>query len=123
MTKKPTKTILIAEDDAGIIDVMKIILEQEGYRVATAKNKAEVDSALQKTLPNLIFLDIRLGGENGAEIAKELRTEKKTAGVPLIIVSGDSQAEEIARKVNATGYLSKPFDITTLLSLISTHIT
>lgn len=122
MAKKAAKTILIAEDDAGIIDVMKIILEQESYRVVTARNKVEVQTMLQQILPSLIFLDIRLGGENGAEVAQALRADERTAAIPLIIVSGDSQTATIARQVHASEYLVKPFELDVLLMLVKKYI-
>lgn len=122
MNKKSAKTILVAEDDSGIIDVMKIILQDEGYNVVAAKNESEITKIIERILPNLIFLDIRLGGENGSQIARKLRTEEKTAAIPLIIVSGDSQTEAIAKEVNASSYLAKPFDIQVLLSVVKKYI-
>lgn len=122
MAKNTKKTILVAEDDAGIIDVMKIILEEEGYTVLTAQNKKEIQTVLQTKTPDLIFLDIRLGGENGAEIAQKLKRNEKLVGTSLILVSGDDQTEAIAREVKATDFLAKPFDIDALLAMVRKHL-
>jgi DNA-binding response OmpR family regulator len=122
MESQQKKTILIAEDDDGIIEVMKIILEQEGYEITTAHTKHEVQQSVKKVVPDLIFLDIRLGGDSGEEIGSELRSDSRSRKVPLIILSADSEAETIALKIRADGFLLKPFDIESLVTTVKAHI-
>jgi DNA-binding response OmpR family regulator len=117
-----TKTILIAEDDEGIIEVMRIILEQEGYRVVSANSKNAIQNTLAKTVPDLMFLDIRLGGDSGEEIGDAIRSRDRTKHVPLIILSADSEAENITKKIGASGFLLKPFDIDSLVKTVKKHI-
>lgn len=112
------KLILVAEDDENISEIMKIILEEEGYTVETAKKQGEIESSIKKRLPHLIFLDVRLGGESGEEIALSLKSNPRTAAIPLIIVSADQETKQIASRVGANGFLLKPFDITVLSQLV-----
>ncbi len=116
------KAILLAEDDRSISEVMQIILEDEGYSVTHARNKIEITNALKKMLPDLIFLDIRLGGEDGEQIASELRTGTETSSIPLLILSADSKTENIAARVGADGYLLKPFDMDELIAITRRYL-
>lgn len=116
------KTILLAEDDDSIIEVMTIILEAEGYLVTKAQNRKAVTAALKQKLPDLMFLDINLGGDNGEEIAREIKADQKTAGIVLVLLSADDKTKEIAHRVGADGFLLKPFDIDTLIAAVRTHI-
>jgi DNA-binding response OmpR family regulator len=118
MANSGKKTILIAEDDKGIIEVMKIILEQEGYMIETAHTAQDVKRVIDHTVPDLIFLDIRLGGESGEEIGEALRRNKRTMKVPLIMLSADQETKNITEKINASGFLLKPFDIESLLTIV-----
>ena len=117
-----TKTILIAEDDTSIVEVMKIILEEEGYRVMVAKKKDAIAKEIKKQRPDLIFLDINLGGESGEEIALELRDDAKTQSFPIVMLSADNETEAIARKVKADGFLLKPFEIESLIKTVRKYI-
>jgi DNA-binding response OmpR family regulator len=115
-------TILIAEDDDSISEVMQIILREEGYKVFRAKDEEGFFAALHDELPALIFLDIRLGGDSGEDIANRLKKTAATRSIPLILVSADSETETIAKSVGANGYLSKPFEIDTLLETVKKNL-
>lgn len=116
-----TKTILVAEDDTSISEVMKIILESEGYTVSLARNRSDVFKVIRNGSPSLIFLDVRLGGEKGEDIAAELRSGKETAHIPLIIVSADSTTPEIAEQVGADSFLLKPFEMDELIACVKQY--
>jgi CheY-like chemotaxis protein len=118
---KTSKTILIAEDDDSIIEVMKIILEEEGYFVTMAKKRDAIGKEITKKRPDLIFLDVNLGGENGEEIARELRGNEATKSLPLVMLSADNETETIAKKVKADGFLLKPFEIDSLIKTVEKY--
>lgn len=122
MTKKTQPFLLLAEDDESISDVMKIILEDAGYRIRVARNHEEIRAAVKLEVPRMIFLDVRLGGESGEDIASELLSNSRTSASTLIIVSADDKTEEISRRVGAAGFLSKPFDMDDLLKLCKKHL-
>jgi DNA-binding response OmpR family regulator len=122
MTSRATKHILIAEDDAGIIEVMRIVLEGEGYSVSTAATFKEVRHELKKNPPDLFFLDIRLGGESGEAIAKDLSSNGKSRLFPLVLVSADDATKQIAHDVGADGFLLKPFDLDMLVATVKKYL-
>ncbi len=115
------KKVLLAEDDDGIIQVVTMILENEGYTVLTAENEKEVMQLLEKDLPGLVLLDVGLGGSNGGEIAKKIKHSEKTRDLPVLIVSANSETQEIATASGADGFLLKPFDIDILINTVKKY--
>lgn len=107
--------ILLGEDDKAIVDIVKIILEGEGYSVSEAKNETEVLKLAETSTPQLILLDIGLAGSDGAQVARKLKQKDSTKNIPLIMVSADSATETIAKKVGADGFLLKPFEVDDLI--------
>lgn len=116
-------SVLVAEDDESISEVMRIILEEEGYQVRIATNRNEILSLFEASLPAILFLDVRLGGESGEDIAKEILNDPRTKNVAVILVSADSETKEIAKRVGAHDFLLKPFDMRDLVALCQKHST
>src|SRR5579863_3467641 len=109
------KKILIAEDDRAIIDVVKIILENEGYEVFTADQGEIVHKTIDEQMPDAVLLDIWLYGEDGGQIAKEIKGKSKTKHIPVILMSANNETEKITKQVGADDFLLKPFNIEDLL--------
>lgn len=110
--------VIVAEDDVAISDVVKIILEGEGYAVEHATDGVSLMALLEISKPNLILLDISLGNTDGGELTKKLKADQATRQIPIIIMSANTKTEEIAKDVRAEGFLLKPFDISTLISTV-----
>jgi CheY-like chemotaxis protein len=109
------KRVLVAEDDPAIIDALSLILGAEGYDVLTAKNKEQIFQRLEQD-PQLVLLDIRLSGTDGAETCQEIKQQEKYADVPVMLMSANPDIETIAQEVGANGYIRKPFEMMQLLS-------
>lgn len=116
------KTILLAEDDHAIHEVVTIILEGEGYRVLHAMTEAEVFTSIKKEVPHLLLLDIGLGGSDGKNIAQQLKNNAETQSIPIVIVSANAETEAIAKESNADGFLAKPFELETLIAIAKKFI-
>ena len=117
-----SRKILIADDDPGIVDVTKIILEQAGFEVLTAPNVSTTISLLKKHRPNLLLLDIWLAGENGAHLAIAQKKDQETKKIPIILVSANNDVEKMARETGADDFIAKPFDIDHLEQMVYKHI-
>ncbi len=114
------KKILVADDDQGILDVMRMILELEGYEVRTTQDGSLVrDLSLQS--PDLLLLDIGLSGYDGKEICLALKARKKTKHMPIIMVSANKDIARITKEAGADGFVIKPFDMNDLLSTVATY--
>lgn len=116
------KKILVVDDDEGIVEVVQVVLEGEGYDVRTSLN-GDCFTQIENDLPDLILLDILLSGEDGREICKRLKQNPLTATIPIIILSAHSDTSKLADGSGADGFLEKPFDVDTLIELVDHHLT
>ncbi len=115
------KKILVAEDDKAIIDVVTIILENEGYEVFTADQEAVIHATIKQYKPDLILLDIWLYGEDGGQIARNIKTKSETKDIPIILMSASNETEKITKEAKADDFLLKPFNIDDLLHTVRKH--
>lgn len=111
---------MIAEDDAAILESMKIILEDSGYIVEGTNDGKEVLSQ-NGELPDILLLDIWLSGTDGKVICKELKSNERTKHMPIIICSANRDARQISLDAGADDFLAKPFDMDELLKKIEMY--
>jgi CheY-like chemotaxis protein len=104
------KKILVADDDTAILDVICIILEEEGYEVLAASEGNIID-LVNETHPDLLLLDIWMSGVDGGEVARQLKEMPSTKNIPILLISANRDTEKIAGLSGADGFISKPFDI------------
>lgn len=120
MQRMPKK-ILVVDDEPDILGFLAVILEEEGYTVATT-DRAEYFTHLHEDgLPDLILLDVLLSGQDGREIVKQLKNHEETKHIPVIMFSAHSSAKETARQAGADDFLAKPFDMDVLLTRIAQY--
>ena len=110
------KKILVADDDQGIIDVMQILLEDDGYEVITTLDGKKVKVLCQQK-PDLVFLDIWMSGVDGKIICQELKADASTRNIPVVMFSANRDTKEIALECGADDFILKPFEISDLLAL------
>ena len=120
--QKEKKTILIADDDPAIIDAIKTILEDEGYKVLTTVNGATVGIMFEEK-PDLLLLDIWMSGQDGRDICKALKAQESTKHIPIVMISANRDTEDIARAAGADDFLGKPFEIEDLLAKVEKYLT
>lgn len=104
--------VLLVEDNADIIDVMREVLESEGYRVSCGRNGYEGYQAFEKEVPDLIVSDVMMPQWDGWQLLEAVRANPKGAAVPFLFLSArtDSTSTSKARLLGADDYLFKPFD-------------
>lgn len=116
------KTIAYIEDDPDMIDLVSIILQKHGYRVAGFTESREIVPKLESLKPELILLDLMMPHVDGIEVYKEIKSREQMAHVPVIIISAMKRAvEEIEREgeVKVEACLVKPFTIGELLETVN----
>ncbi len=111
-------TILVVDDDEGIRQAVRSMLELERYRVITA-DKSEDLERLDTIKPDLIILDVLLMGEDGRDIAKKLKSDPQTKDIPLLMFSAQSSAQKSMEEAGVDAFISKPFNLEELLDLIT----
>jgi len=112
------KKVLIAEDDEAILEVLRNILESEGYQTFSPRTERKIYEIVSNESPSLILLDIWLSGQDGEKIAKSLKSRDETKHIPLIMMSANNETEKITETVGADGFLLKPFTIDELLEVM-----
>lgn len=114
--------ILIVEDEKDVLELIRYNLEKAGYRTDTAVTGK---LALEKTLefkPDLILLDLMLPEMDGLQVCDNLKSSSQTAGIPVIMLTAKSTAEDMIRgfEMDADDYITKPFSPRDLLARIQT---
>lgn len=112
--------ILVIDDSPGILFIMQKALQLKKHAVKTASTFESAD-AVHKISPDLIFLDISLGQANGKVISRELKSNKLTKHIPIVILTGYPNAEKIAEEAQADDHLSKPFGLVYLWEMVTKH--
>ncbi|MGI2296153.1 response regulator [Paenibacillus sp. GXUN7292] len=110
-------TLLLVDDEAGVIDFMASFLRQEGYCIETAMSGRDALLKAKETKPSLVVLDWMLPGMNGIEVCRELR---KLGGMGIIMVTARTEESDkiIGLEVGADDYLTKPFSLRELAARI-----
>ncbi len=111
-------TILIIEDDLEMINIVKMTLEDEGYKVLEALNGIQALKIIENVLPAIILLDLRMPIMDGPEFINKLIETGKREYISIILLTAEFRAKEIADDLRADGYLLKPFNLADLLQTI-----
>lgn len=116
------KKILLVDDDLDIINVVEILLTRNNYKVKATAQWENITKSIKNFSPDLILLDVALGGADGRDICEELKSSTNTQHIPIILFSAYYNLAKDFRGCPADGFVSKPFDISYLLETISKNI-
>jgi CheY-like chemotaxis protein len=116
------KKVLVVDDEADILEFLKVILEDEGYTVVTTDKDDYLEKLQDDTLPDLILLDLLLSGKDGREIVKYLKSNEKTHQIPVIMFSAHPSAREITKQAGADDFVAKPFEIDLFLKKVAQYL-
>jgi CheY-like chemotaxis protein len=102
------RRILVVDDDASIRDMARLMLEKKGYAVATAEDGLAALDEIRKQRPDLIIADVLMPKMDGYALYKELKKNKITADIPVLIVTARGMMEDSFKVLGADGFISKP---------------
>jgi DNA-binding response OmpR family regulator len=114
--------ILLYEDDQEISHVCRLILEKNHYHVDVLSRCENAGNDINTYKPDLILMDLwipEIGGEKAVKLIKE---NADTRHIPVLLFSANAEIQEICKRVNADGYIEKPFDIKSLIEKIRKFI-
>ncbi|HEY2995161.1 MAG TPA: response regulator [Methylomirabilota bacterium] len=113
-------TVLIADDEPHVVELVRVTLEDERVRVVEASDGAAALELAAELDPELIFLDVNLPDMSGLEVCRRLRKQSRTACAHIVMLTAAAQQDDVARGLaaGATHYLTKPFSPVRLLSLV-----
>lgn len=117
-------TILVVDDEANIVELVKFNLEKENFRVLTAPDGVSGLNTALEYLPDLIVLDIMMPDRDGFEVTRALRANKNTASIPIIMLSakGELMDKVIGLEMGADDYMTKPFSPRELLARVKANL-
>jgi CheY-like chemotaxis protein len=116
------KTILICDDDEGILDMLEIVLDGSGYRTIAVQNSLNIYETIAREQPDLLLLDLWMPVLSGDQVLKTLRRNPETNELPVIVISASREGKQIAVAAGADDFMAKPFDLDSLLQRIEHYI-
>ena len=112
--------ILVVEDDKGIRDMLKDMLEEADFSVELAGDTQKALASIQRQLPDLILLDWMLPSQSGIEWARRLKKDERFASIPIIMLTARTEEEDKIKSLDSgvDDHISKPFSSRELLARI-----
>jgi len=117
----PKAKVLLAEDDATMVSLLKTLLKMEGFDVVALQADDDVPAAVRAEKPDILLLDVHLLHQNGLDILDALRGSADTLNVRVVMSSGANVKEECMRH-GANGFLLKPYMPDDLISILKQNI-
>jgi two-component system phosphate regulon response regulator PhoB len=115
-----TPHILVVEDEAALVELLRYNLEEEGFRVSAAADGEAALAAVAEDKPDLIVLDLMLPLISGLEICRQLRRRPETRGLPIIMLTARGEESDRIRGLDsgADDYVTKPFSPSELVARV-----
>jgi DNA-binding response OmpR family regulator len=105
----PINLVMVVEDDPDSAEVLKVILERQGFKVRIAREGGQAQATFVMQKPDFVVLDLILPGESGFEICERLKHTDEAVPVLIVTAIDMPESRELAEKVGADGYMTKPF--------------
>lgn len=115
------KKVLIVDDDVAILEVLRIVFEEEGLSVITDTGD-EAISLVESQQPDLVLLDIWMRGLDGREISRTIKAQQQLASTPVVLMSAHSHADSVVEEAHADAFVEKPFDIDVMLRVLKKYL-
>jgi two-component system phosphate regulon response regulator PhoB len=121
---KPKETILIVDDEEDILELLQYNLQKDGYKTLLATTGEQGMNMAKTELPDLIVLDLMLPGADGMEVCRALKTDSKTAHIPILMLTAkDGEPDIVAGlEIGANDYVTKPFSPRILLARVKANL-
>lgn len=113
------KKIWIIDDYLPLLDCMRIVLELHHYEIEIAQDAEGLLKIEKNTKPNLILIDYHVSGINGYSIFEQIKNNTELKHIPVILMSGHKNIEQISVLFGANDFIAKPFNFDELLTKIT----
>ncbi|MER3399754.1 MAG: two-component system response regulator [Thermoflexus sp.] len=110
-------TVMVVEDDPQVVRMLVTLLELEGFRGVGCAEAERALEEIRRARPEVVVLDLHLGGHSGLELLRALRADPELQGTRVVIVSGEDRLRE-ARAAGADAFVLKPFSLEELVEAL-----
>jgi CheY-like chemotaxis protein len=110
--------VLIVDDEPDMADVIRAVLESEGYRCRTVNNGEQALAEVASDMPGVVLLDVLMPVMNGIECSRALR-QAYGGALPIVIMTAAEHVESRREEAQADAVISKPFELRELLEVIA----
>jgi len=113
--------IMVVDDDVTSLELIEAMLVPNDYEVITVSDSSKAVATIMAKKPNLILLDIMMPGLDGYATLSKIKENKTISNIPVVMLTsvGFDLNKELALRLGAAGYITKPVDLTELLNTIS----
>jgi two-component system cell cycle response regulator DivK len=124
MWKMAGEPILVVDDNATNMKLLRVLLTSQGYDVRTAGDASDAMEVMKGFRPRLILMDIQLPGMSGLDLTSLLKADPATRDIIIVAITAYAMKgdEEKARRAGCDGYISKPIDTRALAGVIERHL-
>jgi DNA-binding response OmpR family regulator len=116
------KKIMVVDDEKDLLALAKGYLKRAGYDVAVTTSCKEGSEILVSFKPNLIFLDINVGSEDGREMCRDIKSLAEHKHIPIVLISADDDSLNTYKEYDADSFLKKPFQPAELLNIAASYL-
>jgi CheY-like chemotaxis protein len=113
------RPVLVVDDDVTVRQLLRRMLEAEGYTVVEADNGRAALARLDDVSPSLILLDLMMPVMSGWELREQMLRDPSMAAIPTIVITGDTRASQRTAQLQAAACIAKPFEISDLLAAVA----
>ena len=113
-----SRCVLIADDEPYIVDLLAVLLEEEGFEVLRAYDGEQAWQLAERLRPDLVISDVSMPRLTGLDLVRRLRGVRALCDTPIILMSAAARSVE----ADGTTFIPKPFDIDRVLSLVETEL-
>lgn len=110
--------ILVVDDDSGIGEMLKTLLEYSGYEVTVTEDPDETERLIREKEIDIVMLDMLISGVNGTDVCARLRQEDSIAETPVLMMSALHDAGAKCKAAGADDFIAKPFEMEDLIAKI-----
>lgn len=115
------KRILIFDDDADILDILKYLLEDNGWVVHTRSDCNDILSVVESCKPDIILMDNWIPDTGGIVATQTLKSSEQYKTIPVIYFSANNNVKLLAEQAGADAWLAKPFDLNDLETMLNSY--
>jgi len=116
--------VMVVDDEEDLRNLVKLVMEREGFEVETAENGKDFLEKVSKFKPDFVILDVMMPGLTTKEILEKLKEKNVDPKIMLLTVVrfSDDEIKKLAEKGKIVDYLTKPFDVPELISTVKKHL-